>query len=333
MHEPVSLTETSEFFIALCNNGVHSFIAAGVKNEDQINILVSVGKQAIGKFSPENIINPHPHFAAAIKNEPFMLRDSYQMGARAQKEVIRYKAYSIRYANYLNLLDYLKEISMMQNNDAPLMAYCPSSHSPMTLQWQSTHRFMMDHELPTENKDLPENGFEHLSLTNTCRHTALQLISQAMQLDKQDLHVSSFFLKKPLLKTRFSGRTIDQSQYPLYILPPPPSLFPNLTEDKAKILKRLYHRLEQLPSGKQTNPLVLQQFNELKALYLHLTDRHFISVRQLIHFIESWESEHKELISPPNRHHFFQTPSSTEQMFHHIHKDLASVAAHQPPGQ
>lgn len=328
MHEPVNITENSEFFIALCKNEVHSFLAAGVKNGEQITLLVAVGKQALGSLTATEIISLHPRFAAAIKNETFMLKEAYQMDMEPQKNRIRYKAYSIRYEDYLNLLTHLKEISLMQNR-LPIMAYCPTVQDPKILRWQSTHYWPNGQGIPRDNSTLTHSGFEHISLGNTCRHSALKLIAQAMQVEPRDLHLSSFFLRKPPLKTQFAGRTVDQSQYPFCILPPPPPLLHHESEEKSRVLKRLYHRLEQLFEDSQKKPAALGQFNELKELYLQLSDEHLISLLDMIHFLDNWEAEHQELVSSANPHGFFQT----KQMFRHIHNDLASVAAHQPPSQ
>jgi hypothetical protein len=332
MHEPVNLTESSEFFIALCKNEVHSFLVAGVKNEEHLTILVAVGKQALSSLFAATVINPNPYIAAALRNEPFMLKEAYQLNMDSQKNSIRYKAYSIRYEEYLHLLASLKDISLMQNR-LPIMAYCPTAQNPMLLHWQSTHNWVNGHDAPDDSSSLQHSGFERISLDNTCRHSALKLMAQSIEVKPQDLHLSSFFLQKPPLKTQFSGRTVDQSQYPFCILPPPPSLLHNQSEEKSRILKRLYRRLEQLLADTQKKPAVLHQFNELKDLYLQLTSEHLISLPDVVHLLDNWEAGHQELISPANRHCFFHKKSGNEQMFDRIHKDLALVAAHQPPGQ
>ena len=318
MPASIHISSNSEFFIALCKKGLHSYITLGVRNEDKIEVLAAFGK--MGGDDASCCAALFWDTSAEIYNEDFMISS-----INSKKKQVSYKAYSLKYQHYLHFLHYLKLLSLSQKrtNDDRLFAYCPDKINPFQFDWGCIETFEAPNPL-SNTVDFYEHGRLGV-LSNSCRHSAIRLTKQATQRTDLGLGISPWFFKNPPLTGVFSNGKLDQISPYFYILPFPPTSFDPISSSKLKIISRLYRRLDEIILSEQTNPMTIEKFEKIKGLYNRLTGDSQLSIFDIMKGIEAWEVENKALISTHRKYHWISFQTATQKMFAHFHKEFAAL--------
>lgn len=310
MPQFLDISPQSEFFIALCQRQVHSYVTVGMKTGEKIEVLASHGKGATGDASSCSFV--FWDTSAYIGNETFMFRADHE-------RQVSYKAYAITYQHYLEFLDYLKRIAIHQHTE--LEAYCPDSTQPLRLEWKSIVEPQTENQ---EDNSIDLNRYGRLGLfNNTCRHSAIELTRAASHRYDLGRGISSLFFNRPPLSTVFFDGKVNKPDSPFYILPLPPQSFAGLSPKKLSILVQLYQRLDEIVLCAQQHPMTFQKFNKIKTLYNDLTANCTASIMDIMQGIEAWESENKSLIAQHRKPHWFAFQTATEKMFARFHEQFA----------
>lgn len=311
MYPPITLNKNSKFFVAMCKDvdSVHSFISLGVEIDNKQVLLGSFGKVIARNHSTccflfgetsGKIINERIFFTK--KNEKI-------------RSNMTYKAYSLSLQQYMEFLAYMREISMSQKTLSSLDAYCPVSEtdSEITLKWQSVEA----DNLITYSSDNPEDldGYKHIGLINTCRHSAIKLTQKASQLSDLGRGVSSLFTISAPLTTQVTGGVMGTKGEHIYILPLPPRSFPELSDKKMAIIKKLYERLDTILLLEQNKESTIEKFEKIKSLYESITSNEAASMSEVFNEISGWVDANKQLISTHRKSHWISFPTATEKMF------------------
>ena len=316
-HKPICIDSRSEFFVALCKRGVHSYVTLGVTLGDKTEVLAAVGK--VAHYDAWMCSFLLWDTEAFVKNERFMFG-----GVRG----VLYKAYAINYQHYLEFLRYLQQLSLAQLRTKKvsfsLMAYCPSPERPTWLEWKA-----VDHFEKQEQIVCPPNMDRHGRigfLANNCRHSAIRLTQQASERIDLGRGVSSFFFNKPPLQAVFSDGKV-KSATPFYILPLPPNAFGQMSPQILRVITQLYQRLDELVLIEQNNLLTIQKFQQLKSLYTDLTRDCKTSIMDMMRGIEAWEKANDSLISAHRKPHWISFQTATQKMFANFHQEFTELRA------
>lgn len=316
--DPIHVSPNSEFFIALCQYGAHSYVTLGVKMGDKTEVLAAVGKVAGYDSSACGFFFDSTD--AFIKNERFLFD-------KDKEYEVAYKAYALTYQHYLQFLHYLQVLSLSQTNakivSFSLMAYAPTTENPAVLQWGSIEDFDAS-ALPPSAVDLDQHAYIGL-WGNTCRHSAVQLTKDAIKCSDLGNAVSSAFFQSPPLHAVFSKGKVEKTTPYFYVLPLPPTAFDAMLPRKFKIINQLYRRLDEIVLSEQNNPITIQKFNQLKDLYNHLTRDSKTSIIDVMNGVEQWEEAHRSLISTHRKTHWFSFQTATQKMFVDFHKEFAAL--------
>jgi hypothetical protein len=256
----------------------------------------------------------------------FILKTTSQRGHTKIRNVLAemsYKAYSISYDQYLEFLDYLKNISRAQSKKSysRLEAYCPTNEteSEITLKWM----FLENHSDRVDEKNIDHNH-ERIGKSNNCRHSAIGMVKRATGLKDLGKGISSLFCWGAPLNTKsLSGKLGADGSY-IYILPLPPTSFTGISKQKLDIITKLYNRLDELILCKQDNKLTIEKFEKIKSLYESITANEESILSEIFAEINSWVTDNKALISTHRRQHWISFQTATEKMFNKL---LASMPA------
>lgn len=326
----IKVNKDSEFFIALCKDGAHSYVTLGVKTDDGIHLLASIGKYFY-RDKKSYFLTPYISFAfgqipAFIKNDkviPFQKFDGTWF-TPAKKEV-PYKAYSIDYQQYVDFLHYLKAVAKEQsqrlNDELPILAYCPKEQNKekktVKLIWNTVS------VLQGKEDEEPNPADKKITIIgNSCQDTAINLTQKATNAAPLGKGVSSMFFKRPPLKTTFNNGKVTPWRH-FYMLPQPPTSFTNLSNENKRVLDTLYRRMDEILLSGQENELTIHKFEGLKTLYLSLAPlSQRKSILDVIEAIFEWEEVHQDLISAHRKNHWISFATATENMFKKFHKEF-----------
>ena len=319
-YQPLHVSEHSEFFIALCTQGLHSYVTLGVRNGDETKVLAAVGKVASHDASICGFYFDSTE--AFVKNERFMFSTDKQYE-------VAYKAYAINYQHYLEFLHYLKQLSLSQFNAKkvtfPLLAYCPSPADPSLLEWGPINHF------DTSTLDAHAVNLEqHANIGlfgNTCRHSAVDITKEATKRKDLGKAVSSLFFQKPPLQAVFSAGSVKKATPYFYILPLPPTAFESIAPNTLRIINQLYQRLDEIVLSQQKHPLTIRKFSQLKDLYNNLTRDSKASIIDVMTGIETWEQVNSTLIATHRKSHWISFQTATQKMFANFHREFEALRA------
>lgn len=170
---------------------------------------------------------------------------------------------------------------------------------------------------------------QEFTYSNTCRHTAVDLVKLATANPKAPHNVSSqFFSKLPIKTTLVAGKLT----LPFFILPPPPKTNGKNKNNEdmlrtERILKKLYHRMEKLSTEKSEK--ALEKFNLIKSIYNKHAGKDNVSADEIIASIAEWISSpeiKKPLCELREKYfidRFVERKSATKKMFEEI-QEMAS---------
>lgn len=196
---------------------------------------------------------------------------------------------------------------------------CPTDKQSETVVLRYTSAQSSTRKLRPEMELLYEKT-QFFNKSNTCRHTAVDLLNTTRG-SKKTYNVSSQFFCRLPVKTILAGG-VPSDNIPFYIIPLPPTAFPNVTQDpaSAKILAKLYRRMEEIitlePHAKSTEI----KFNKLKAFYNEQAGVNHASPEALIDAIRNWrDAKANEDVFQLRKTYFFDRvitrQSTTKKMF------------------
>lgn len=304
---PISLQKDSEFFIAICQYQIHSYVTLGAKEANQAPVLLGAfGKLRYGSYGS---------CSASIENENVF-------GSKASE--VSYKAYEITFQHYQQLLRRMAAISEKQrqkdHRNVALQAYDIVAENDQA--WELEKKPLLSPE-----NDQPLTPSEsRLTPVNTCRHTAIHFVDEARQSPgMKGEGISSLFFIKPPLKAVFEkGRVEDK--HPFFVLPLPPTAFPHIKGEKKQILNDLYKRLDKMLLIAQHNKITAIKFNELKELYKDVAGPVMPeNILEVIAAIEDWEKGHKDLIKAHRRFAWSPFATATETLFKNFNKRFEMI--------
>ncbi|WED43459.1 hypothetical protein [Legionella cardiaca] len=340
VHMPeMTVKKNDEFFISIAKDeGVHSFILLGVKNETGVHLLARVGKVGVATEFGCKIL-----CKAAFSSTPAQLIDEKIDRETENRTNISYAAYAINYQQYLDfiaLLQHIQDENLLDTSvqHLPFTCFKPVQEKGglVTLQ-QTSEKTALTHELaPREESAEVSKEVHSLGLTNTCRHSALSLLKYVCR-DEQVPHdlSSAFFRNLPLQTSLVAddgeefvvsrrGTTAKRSfvhpdgKQPFYILPLPPSAFKEQSPAKVKVLTELYQQMESMLKTASQLPETEKKFNLLKELYNDKAGKNTESMSDLLASIKSWRSLHSAEIKVLRVTYFFdrffKRQSATEKM-------------------
>ena len=166
-----------------------------------------------------------------------------------------------------------------------------------------------------------------LSVGNTCRHTAIDLIEYTQGITHLTDNVSRFFFKALPVSAEFSYGKPDRY---FYVFPLPPSAY-EADKNKIILLSKIYQRMETLlkkdPYGENT----IQKFEALKKLYNQQAGIPSDNIENALDSIQQWKEENKKIISQLRDQSFFGrlfvSTSSTQKMADDIENFLEASLA------
>jgi len=307
------VNKSDEFFIAIATKGVHSFVMLGNMHHGKPRILARVGKVAAqSSDSGCKIITK----MVLLQTNAVLQEESIFPGG-----AISYAAYSINFQQYLQ---FTKAIGVAMGEES-ISCYQPLSEEidSLTLQYRQIARV----EKATEQDEHLIASTHGLSIANTCRHTAIDLIEYA-QGNRLSANVSRVFFRNLPVKTTFD---YGEPQDYFYVFPLPPGAY-KVDGQKTAVLIKIYQRMENLlqkdPYGENT----IAKFEILKSLYISQAGIAASgSLDDALANIRQWKDENQDVISQLRQQSFFgkifTTQSGTQAMATEIEHDLLRMGA------
>lgn len=340
----IVVKSTSEFFIAVAAQGIHSFMMLGVMDRDNFpRLLARVGKT--------NDIDPTRQIDGSITREfATIVKEIGKKGALARiggewldyQADIHYQAYAVDFRQakeFLALIHSIEQkhiadpiigpaIELADVRNRRIECYIPTSVTDGKVTF--TYKALETAADPTfgepirpANPDLIARA-QQIKVGNTCRTTSLN-VAECILGFKPD--VSEFFLFKPKYQTKLIIGGLEEDTF--YILPPPPEAYnhgSNLSKHQISVLKKLYERLEDIPKIQPGDRKTRVKFNKLKIMYNDIAGNNNLSVNALLGKIAQHEngSEHDlfDKRAPNFFSWLFRRISTTERFFRSMKKEL-----------
>lgn len=329
--EPLALAEgeiaidkaSSDFFIALGQEGIHSFVMLGIMQNNKPKILARVGKtNAVDK-----------DFGAGCK---MAIKGLFsQTEAELRKESlhpyakISYAAYTISYNQYLQFTTLMALIHRKESDGKKsnaIQCHLPVREVGTTTILQLTDIAQRDEFGPenTERERRIVAATHNIKIANTCRHTAIELIEYVLGVNKLRNNIPRFFFwGLPLTTTFTAGEPAD----PFYVFPLPPAAY-KVGKEKTALLNRIYTRMEALVTKAPYEKNTRDKFTALKELYAQQAGIAPDDIADSITSIQRWKATHREVIIQLRQQSFlgklFTRRSSTEAMADEIEKELTA---------
>lgn len=203
------VSKSDEFFITIAKHEYHSFILAGVrKRNGQIHSLTKVGKRL--NFHEDNCFGL---LKAGLYRASALLWDEGVHRRSGSNIPISYTSYSITYEQYLDLVFLLEKAQ--QEFRCTFDCYKPISATDenVVLEYTFDWKLIPNLGLPISNQEKNETEVvgerpvvqqtlhrtHVLAASNTCRHTAIDLIHYVTGVKESTQNLSSqFFRDLPL---------------------------------------------------------------------------------------------------------------------------------------
>ncbi|WP_133126849.1 hypothetical protein [Legionella nagasakiensis] len=309
--------EQDEFFIALAKKGVHTFVMLGVMQEGRPVLLARVGKFVIDDNQSCCRLGGKLLFTGA-KAE--LQPESLRLGGD-----ISYGAYVISYRQYLQ---FTKLMSMAQGSQS-IRCYLPEREDDTTAVL--TLKEIKKSESSDENTEQERKIIartHHTQLSNTCRHTAIDLIEYTQGIRTLTTNVSRLFFQSLPLQTKFS---YGVAQDHFYVFPLPPEAY-HAEKEKRVILTKIYRRMENLLKKDPYGDNTIAKFSALKRLYVQQAGIPMDDVEQALDSIRQWKATSQPVIEHLRAQSFFGklfvSVSSTKVMADEIESMLQHCMRH-----
>ena len=345
-----------EFFIAVAKKNGHSFVFLGIVKEEKPILLARVGKlfklnkdkEILGKDG----VPTDPTYIDKIKkllasenarfySEPLQLRGN-----------VSYMAYNISYNQYLEFmklisLDFQKKQTItcyqakfnINDNHVILNNEDLNKGSAQKEEQNTVHderivfvRKKIEYSSnihPTESQQKIIARSHRITLWNTCRHTAIDLMENILK-SRLPNFVSRLFLCDLPLKAEFIS---GEPKSHFFVLPFPPSAY-QVSNDKMPILIEIYQRMENLLRIDPNSEITMNKFKALKALYL--TQAQSLKCNSITTALDSlyqWKQEYGNIISQLRDQsifgklvsQFIKYKSSTQSMVDKVEEELNAL--------
>lgn len=275
----------AEFFLAICQARDHSFVIAGVRDKNNKTHTLNI----TGKIFLENK-QKSDKFRFLYPGIKSGLGDEYTSfwSTRDGFTSVRYKCFAVTYQQYL---EYIKIVSAYNSN---INFYQDSQDTEL-----DNYIFKQQAALHNTEKKLSAAPPEYVSLFNSCRDTAVEIIEQTVAQKFIGRLLSLFFIELPCCGYLRNGQLSAATR--LFILPAPPSIQLKLEDKKSyQTLKHIYICMEQIidtPSNDERADYA--KFAMLKELYLKLKPEAKVHIPLSDHLaiISKWRSDNITLIN------------------------------------
>ncbi|KTD23802.1 Uncharacterised protein [Legionella lansingensis] len=322
----IKIDQSDEFFIAIAKQEGHSFVFAGIKQKGKIHLLARVGKV----FKPQKgkCLIPKALCNAVFFQAQAQIEDEGIARPDGWESSISYAAHAISYQQYLQFVALLEEIETEDSFEC----YKPGEEGELEFTGKKVLASKSDEKNACATKIIARG--QVLNLSNTCRHTAIDLIKYVCN-DEQVTHDISrtFFCNLPLetFLVANDGKPFllgddDQAyclvhpdpELPFYILPPPPTSFKNLPAFQRRVLNDLYRRMEEMLRIAPNSPDTQTKFELLKTLYNEKSGPCMVGFATFISDIANWHERHQKEINTLRETNlvdcFFTRKSTTQKM-------------------
>lgn len=258
--------KSDEYFISIAKRGEHSFIMLGVVVNGEKKILTSVGKYV--PLGWNLVLLPFTHINSSL----------YDDRERQNDSTINYSAYTISYHQALSFIALIEKIDDQQairrtqknkeyRSIGAFRPLLPADDSQETETVTFRYDSVRHPSKINPDTDTLCSNVRHLGKCNTCRHTSVNLLNYARQSKRPDYISRQFFFDLPVQTNLIGG--VPDPKIPFYILPLPPTAFPNITSNaaSAKIMEKLFRRMENIITLQSNSLATETKFNKLKSLY------------------------------------------------------------------
>lgn len=336
----INARKDSEYFIAIAQKGIHSFMLLGVVDKDgKPNVLARVGKSNWIDSADDNKLLLTMKMATV--GTLAVIEDEIVKRRSTKEEEIHYTAYSINYEQVKEFLALIAEIEKRHYADEDIKAailelygddgldqvaiecFVPTNESSesdeVTFEFQQLGK--SEFIAPVDKKaSFLEAGGKELHMTNTCRTTALGIVEAILGFVTT---ISSYFFIKPDYQTKLVGGNPEKETF--YILPPPPNVYKNVSATQLQTMEKLYEKLEELPKSYSDKPETRAKFDALKDVYKSIAGENNLSAGDLLEKLNEHSGKKQALYTARASDPSVFTQifgSSTKRMFKNIKEDL-----------
>lgn len=305
-NEVIQVNRGSELFMAICQVSVHSFIIVGVQDKitGENHVLFSLGQVYTdsGKLCSDIFRTLFTSMGGALGEEVFVYkRFSHDLS---------YKSFTLtqeQYSEFLSFVTPYRNKSIERRPHAFVLDCDPEKSKMISYRYTE----LSDQK---EEPDVKSSPYSNITISNTCRHSAIRLLSRVFEsITERAQDLSSFFLSKFSYKTQIQNGKFKGH---IYILPVPPNP-KELSKTQYEVLFILYRRLEKIPKDAHDDPITIDKFNQLKILYQSLnSSKKNQSIKSLFTEIVKWEDVNKDLID--KKRDFTLFPTATRDMVDEI---------------
>lgn len=315
--------DTDRFFISINKIGGHSFLMLGVYDQNKVShLLCRVGKMFdIDPTTEEqNCFTANKRlFKTVFSSSKGKIQDEGTSRKKKGEDPISYQAYDINYRQYLEFIQLLEGLQTKKNQ---FKCYKPVEEDGNQVFLELTSDLIFN---PRENMGDFKSDTSELRIRNTCRHTAIKLIEEVLHASISPLISSVFFRDLPYKTKLDYGK--PSSDIPFYVLPVAPTAYQQLSEEKRKVLTKLYSRMEHLLLIKTHTKETEKKFNSLKDLYMNITGpQEELTLGELLISIQTWKEENKLNLNVLRVTYFwdsfFVRESATTKLITEIEEDL-----------
>ena len=316
--------EKDRFFISVNKVGTHTFLMLGAYTDQSVShLLCRVGKivDADGQTNSFGCLSAAKELLAMFfSNVKAVIKDEGTERERLGETQITY------YATDINFHQYLQFVRLLESLQTDLSKY--ECYKPIKQEGNLvTLRLTSDLMYPDKKKaPFSKSALSRISITNTCRHSAIKLVER-IQRAPLSPKVSSNFLSKLLCKTRLDyGKPC--SDQPFYVFPVPPAAYPRVIGKQRQVLEKIYKRMEKLLTIKPNEQTTQRKFQRLKELYLKvLGSQKTMPLREILRSIKQWRQENEPELKVLRKTYFWdknkKRETATMKMVKQIEKDLS----------
>lgn len=297
--------ETDRFFISINKIGIiHSFVMLGVYDGNQVkHSLCRVGKAAVheavcGGYAvalvPRFI---YQFFFSKAKAE---LVDERALRSDRGISLINYQAYDITYKQYI---EFIKVLETIQTEENKFSCFKPTEEEGNKVSLSYTNSPMQSDSPPPNTEHLKER-LTNLSVHNSCRNSAIELVEEAGKTPISST-VSNSFYRNLLCQTKLESG-VPSKAIPFYVLPAPPAAYPGLNRATKKIINTLYKRMENLLKIEANSEETQKKFACLKKLYVQTVGpQQEQTLDELLHSIQTWKQENQSTLASLRKTYFW----------------------------
>lgn len=308
-----NFNKEDEFFLAIGQQGKHSFLMLGVMDNDQPRLLARVGKRndidpdykseyelfkkalgsgSLSRLGDEGLFRPEGHYAK-INYQAYaitysQLKEFFGLIASIEKNHLENTEISQALKNRYKELKFIEcLIPVEEESNSNLVKF--------EFKKLQTANFLTDIELQSQISQkidiqpLAVKG-QRIKYDENCRYFAKYILEAILGFQTS---ISKYFFIKPKHQTELNGGQPDAKTF--YVLPIPPNI-KHLSPEKSSALLQVYKRLEQIPLINPKSQETRDKFNSLKSLYNNLSGKNKLSAKDFLTILLEHESNQKQFL-------------------------------------